>query len=153
MLIGGLWHGPSWTFVAWGFYHGMLLVFYRGLKIISNKLKIIEYKSTTIIKIIITFILNCIGWVFFRSYTIDQAFSIIYNIGFNISFDTSEKALIVLLLILPIIVIDMIQFKCNDRTEILTMSPIFQVIIYSIAICAMMVYGVRKPSEFIYFAF
>ncbi len=32
MLLGGLWHGASWTFVAWGAYHGMLLAYerYRG---------------------------------------------------------------------------------------------------------------------------
>jgi alginate O-acetyltransferase complex protein AlgI len=29
MLLGGLWHGASWTFVAWGAYHGGLLVAYR----------------------------------------------------------------------------------------------------------------------------
>src|ERR1022692_2982519 len=26
MLLGGLWHGANWTFVAWGAYHGLLLV-------------------------------------------------------------------------------------------------------------------------------
>src|SRR5258708_31525239 len=25
MLLGGLWHGANWTFVAWGGYHGLLL--------------------------------------------------------------------------------------------------------------------------------
>src|SRR5262249_41117695 len=29
MLLGGLWHGASWTFVAWGAYHGLLLAAYR----------------------------------------------------------------------------------------------------------------------------
>ena len=29
MLIGGLWHGASWTFVIWGFYQGTLLVIHR----------------------------------------------------------------------------------------------------------------------------
>jgi len=29
MLIGGLWHGASWTFVVWGAYHGALLAAYR----------------------------------------------------------------------------------------------------------------------------
>ena len=29
MVIGGLWHGANWTFVAWGFYHGLLLVVHR----------------------------------------------------------------------------------------------------------------------------
>ena len=30
MLLGGLWHGANWTFVAWGAYHGILLAFERS---------------------------------------------------------------------------------------------------------------------------
>jgi alginate O-acetyltransferase complex protein AlgI len=29
MVLMGLWHGANWTFVAWGAYHGLLLVGYR----------------------------------------------------------------------------------------------------------------------------
>src|SRR5215467_989863 len=29
MVLGGLWHGANWTFVAWGGYHGVLLAFER----------------------------------------------------------------------------------------------------------------------------
>ena len=29
MLLGGLWHGANWTFVAWGGLHGLYLVGYR----------------------------------------------------------------------------------------------------------------------------
>lgn len=29
MSISGLWHGADWHFVAWGLYHGVLLVLYR----------------------------------------------------------------------------------------------------------------------------
>lgn len=29
MVIGGLWHGANWTFVAWGAYHGLLLGLYK----------------------------------------------------------------------------------------------------------------------------
>ena len=29
MLVAGLWHGASWTFVAWGALHGFALVLYR----------------------------------------------------------------------------------------------------------------------------
>ncbi len=33
MLLGGLWHGASWNFVAWGFLHGLILVIYRWFDI------------------------------------------------------------------------------------------------------------------------
>ncbi len=29
MTLGGLWHGASWTFIAWGLLHGLLLVGHR----------------------------------------------------------------------------------------------------------------------------
>ena len=29
MLLGGLWHGASWTFIVWGAYQGLILVLYR----------------------------------------------------------------------------------------------------------------------------
>ena len=33
MLLGGLWHGASWTFVLWGVAHGSILIIYRLLKV------------------------------------------------------------------------------------------------------------------------
>jgi alginate O-acetyltransferase complex protein AlgI len=30
MLLGGLWHGASWTFVFWGGFHGLLLALHRA---------------------------------------------------------------------------------------------------------------------------
>lgn len=32
MLVGGIWHGAAWTFVAWGFVHGVALVAAHGLR-------------------------------------------------------------------------------------------------------------------------
>ena len=32
MVLGGLWHGAAWTFVAWGFYQGVLLVLHRSAR-------------------------------------------------------------------------------------------------------------------------
>lgn len=69
MLLGGLWHGAAWTFVAWGFFHGLIIVathFLASIKSLqwigaSNALPVRLFKWA------ITFYLVLIGWVFFRA--------------------------------------------------------------------------------------
>jgi alginate O-acetyltransferase complex protein AlgI len=60
MFLGGLWHGANWTFVAWGMYHGVLLVLHRGIQARWDRWPSFIQKS-------LTFLLVSIGWVFFRS--------------------------------------------------------------------------------------
>ena len=60
MFLGGLWHGANWTFVAWGMYHGLLLVLYNQLAPWWNPLP----RS---VRQVLTFFLVAIGWVFFRA--------------------------------------------------------------------------------------
>lgn len=67
MFLGGLWHGASWTFVAWGLYHGLLLAIHaaaraRGLVPQSRALSVA-----------LTFIAVVVGWVLFRSASFAQA--------------------------------------------------------------------------------
>ena len=60
-LISGLWHGASWNFVAWGAFHGLLLVIER---IFRNQS--LPFKLPDILKMSLTFILVVLGWVLFR---------------------------------------------------------------------------------------
>lgn len=60
MLIGGLWHGASWTFVLWGAYHGLLLSLNRGF---SRQWEAVWLPARRAI----TFFLVVIGWVLFRA--------------------------------------------------------------------------------------
>jgi len=59
MVLMGLWHGASWNFVLWGFYHGAILVSYR---FISKY----DFKINKILSIIITQYLVFLGWLIFR---------------------------------------------------------------------------------------
>src|SRR5207245_7027769 len=38
MVIGGFWHGAAWNFIAWGFYHGSMLIGHRLLQPILKPL-------------------------------------------------------------------------------------------------------------------
>jgi alginate O-acetyltransferase complex protein AlgI len=60
MLIGGLWHGASWTFVFWGAYHGFLLSLHRRF---GNSWT----RIPSGLRQLATFLLVVVGWVFFRA--------------------------------------------------------------------------------------
>lgn len=59
-IIGGIWHGAGWTFVFWGFLHGVALVIHR----IWGEL---GFKMNKILAWFITFNFINITWVFFRA--------------------------------------------------------------------------------------
>jgi alginate O-acetyltransferase complex protein AlgI len=70
MLLGGLWHGASWTFVAWGAYHGVLLAYerYRGKQSVYQRLP-------HFVRVGATFVLVLFSWVLFRSASFHDAAS------------------------------------------------------------------------------
>jgi D-alanyl-lipoteichoic acid acyltransferase DltB (MBOAT superfamily) len=78
MLIGGLWHGASWTFVAWGGLHGLFLVLERLAR--NSRLAAAQFWKSAAAKLLLglaTFIAVCFTWVFFRAETFSGAFAII----------------------------------------------------------------------------
>jgi D-alanyl-lipoteichoic acid acyltransferase DltB (MBOAT superfamily) len=69
-IIGGLWHGAGWTFVFWGFLHGMALAIHRLWQTLNIKLpKVIAW--------FITFNFVNIAWIFFRAKERDDAIKVL----------------------------------------------------------------------------
>jgi hypothetical protein len=77
MLIGGLWHGASWTFVAWGGLHGGYLVGERLLRAAVPASPIWKTTAVQLALALVTFVLVCFAWVFFRAASFAQAFRIL----------------------------------------------------------------------------
>ncbi|MCV6604999.1 MAG: MBOAT family protein, partial [Porticoccaceae bacterium] len=84
MLLGGLWHGASWTFVVWGGLHGVYLAVERWLK---QRFKGAQIARTILFRIflaLVTYFFINITWVFFRAQSFDKAFSMVKSMfGFN----------------------------------------------------------------------
>ena len=77
-LISGLWHGASWTFVAWGGLYGVILC----LEVLKKKYIPIKFsgKIMTVGKVLFTFALAMLGWVFFRANSMGDAIHILRSI-------------------------------------------------------------------------
>ena len=70
-LESGLWHGASWTFVAWGALHGLLLLGERFFKPLISVDKVgTVLRHLLVIK---TFVLTSLIWIFFRAENFEKA--------------------------------------------------------------------------------
>jgi len=70
MLLGGLWHGAAWTFVAWGALHGIYLIVCHGL---GRVLPLQRIPGWPILSAILTFICVVFAWVLFRAESFEGA--------------------------------------------------------------------------------
>jgi alginate O-acetyltransferase complex protein AlgI len=79
MLLGGLWHGASWTFVAWGALHGALLGIERwlrgwlGPRQQHHPSAVPRSKIPNALAMLGTFLVVTITWVFFRAGSFTEA--------------------------------------------------------------------------------
>lgn len=71
--LTGLWHGANWNFICWGLYYGVLLILEKY--VFHSLLE----KIPGIIRWMLTFLAVMIGWVFFASNGIAQAFGYLGN--------------------------------------------------------------------------
>jgi alginate O-acetyltransferase complex protein AlgI len=72
MLLGGLWHGANWTFVAWGAYHGALLSVERAF---NARNAASRGAPARIVRVGLTFLAVLLGWVLFRAQSFGDAFA------------------------------------------------------------------------------
>ena len=85
MLIGGLWHGANWTFVIWGGLHGAYLAIERMLGMGRERtawagIGAFEW-ANRIARMIITFHLVTLAWIFFRAPNIGAALAYLRGIA------------------------------------------------------------------------
>ncbi len=159
MILGGLWHGPSWNFVLWGFIHG----FYLVVNNILLKIKIVNHFGRgnivfyNILKVIFTFVIILITWLPFRSSNIEITLLVLKSLlKFNFIINFFDLKLVFTLFII-LLAIDLPAYVLRSHYYLKRLpKSVFYILITCVTLFGTVINlfissSVNKP--FIYFQF
>ena len=153
-LVSGIWHGANWTFIFWGILHGLFQVIEKmlGWQKCTASSKLIRFS-----RILLTFVLVCIAWIFFRQPTIGDAFGVIERIltEHGALFKPSNKDVVFSLLSIGIVVCAdlMREFQTKKFYRLVQAPIIVRWCMYYALLLLILLSGVFDSSQFIYVSF
>ena len=160
MLIGGLWHGANWTFVAWGGLHGLYLVVERALRPSLERARValgVPWRLAQLAAGLLVFHAVCFAWIFFRAQSFHDAAEVIRGIATRTHFSFAEvtdkfQVMKALLLCAVLFAVESLSFQTRWVTA-LRARPMAR-----LATAAMVVWGIAilatfSGANFIYFQF
>ncbi len=152
-FIAGLWHGPSWNFIFFGLWNGVLLIINQ----IFRKYKINLFKQ---INYVITLICINIGFIFFRTENLNDAFLIIIKLfDFRSLYTDINSNLLSFLLadkvtsFTMIIAFLIISLKKNSNKYLEKFKPKLKFLLATIFMFSFSILYLNRTNEFLYFKF
>lgn len=157
MVLGGLWHGASWTFVIWGFYHGSLLCLHR---LATQNLPLPKLQSSwgqalgKWASIAIMFVFTLYGWLIFRAVDFPQLWSMTKALfAFHPDADLIRGIVKILFYCWPLLVVQILQYRTGDLMIMQKCPVIVQALFYLVCFYYIIILGVFDAQSFIYFQF
>src|SRR6185312_3920713 len=158
----GFWHGANWTYIIWGALNGFYLIF--AIVTAGVRKKITAFlgldklpKVNLFLQILLTFLLSCFAWIFFRANNVTDAFYIIGKISTfkgPIFFDQISIIIYPLFGICFLLFIEFKQEYYKGKFSFLNNdNSVFRFLSYSFLIILILLIGVFDGGQFIYFQF
>jgi alginate O-acetyltransferase complex protein AlgI len=159
-LLSGFWHGASWNYIAWGFYHGVLLLIFGGGRSRSSGLLLRQVPQ-----IAGMFVLTNIGWLLFRETELSAIVRDLQLAPFGVSAFDRQAGLYLFLLALLYSVPLWVQSVWveiaratedqdrSDREAGVGWRLVLQGVVCGLAFAAILVLRSRTSLDFIYFQF
>lgn len=153
-LISGFWHGANWTFVIWGGLNGIFLVIESATGLVAAPKNIFK----RIFQTLITFLLICITWIFFRASSAEQGLKILTKImqmqGSLYMGNPKDHFYYGILFILLLIVYEFKQEFFPHSIKMLHHKHVaVRYIFYLLSAALLLLFGVFDGGQFIYFQF
>lgn len=158
-VVSGFWHGANWTYLAWGFINAVyflpLLLLKKNRNNIENSELSWNLESIKVrLNILLTFLLCCLAWIFFRANTITDAVlylkRIVLNGEFASQYLSNERYNYELLIMIGLFIL----VEWNNRTKIEPISGKYSHLKLTMCLVSIIAFGTYSNyKEFIYFQF
>ena len=174
-LVSGLWHGALWTFVLWGAIHGFYQIFggltkplrEKALDVLRVNRQAASYK---LFRILFTFLLVDLGWLFFRAEGLGTAAAMLKHIVtqlhptdlvgqafYTMGLDRQDIWALVLCTAV-LILVDGLQYRGKDLKKwFASQNWLFRELALAAIILTIFIFGIWgngfDASSFIYFKF
>ena len=161
-LISGFWHGANWTYIIWGALNGFYLIFAIFTQKFTNNLSGLSGmkkipKLNQFLQILITFILCCFAWIFFRANNVSDAFYIVKKIPTLEGPLFYENPSMLIFSIFGIAFLFAVEFKKEYLPESFSFfnnkNWLVRNLSYAFLIILILLIGVFDGGQFIYFQF
>jgi alginate O-acetyltransferase complex protein AlgI len=159
-VISGLWHGANWTFVAWGFLHGVYLILAQATAPFLSRFARVP-RLQAFLKTVFTFALVTYAWIFFRANTLQDSWFIATHLlplgrldSFLLKVGGFSRATAPYL-VLSIIAMFVIEWWIDHPSRVprLWARPSVRALAYNACIYAIVFFGFFGHRDFIYFQF
>lgn len=157
--IMGFWHGAAWKFIAWGVYHGILLIIYSRVRpyinLINPSTRFLA-GAWSCLRIFVVCTLFSVGLLFFAAESATQVFQIIVSMLMNLfspAFFSIKVLIFFLALALPVMLLEYFQFKKDDELVVFRCPAVAQGVIYYAILYMIILYGDFSAQQYYYFQF
>jgi alginate O-acetyltransferase complex protein AlgI len=163
--VSGLWHGANWTYVLWGVLNGTYLIVGWLTKDFRNRFyEAIGMPEHTFarkaIMLLSTFTLTCVAWILFRARNIGDALYVFTHLasGWNFHKIATEQFLlrqlpVAFMAILALELAQLLNGSGSVTTYVKEMPMATRWALYASLVMAVLMFGVYKQTQFIYFQF
>jgi D-alanyl-lipoteichoic acid acyltransferase DltB (MBOAT superfamily) len=156
MLLGGLWHGAAWHFVAWGAFHGLLLILHRlALPLLESvrPATAAGQRAWWLLRMAVFFGFTCLGWLLFRVDHLSDVPLLLGNMFQPFVWNGKMALLTMACLLPPLVLIDIAQEKSGDMLVVKRWPAPARLFLYGVLFAYIVMTGWVERIEFIYFQF